>query len=227
MRGPKSRTDRILDAAGELLLRFGHRKVTIEDISRRAGTGKGTVYLHWRTKQELFDALLRRESISLLGGMLERLRADPAEVRPHRMIRGTFVACLDAPLMMALVTEDTELLGQLRESPHAGQDLVATDQTFDIWTRHGLIRTDVPDLRYAMSAVSTGFYLVEGNPDAAGLDMRAKADALAHTVRSAFEPAGRSSRRTLADAATEMAAMTDQTIGSYRKWIYADEGERS
>ncbi|HEV2783727.1 MAG TPA: helix-turn-helix domain-containing protein [Actinophytocola sp.] len=227
MREPVSRTDRILDAAGQLLLRFGYRKVTIEDVSRRAGIGKGTVYLHWRTKQELFEALLRRESIALIVRLLERLRADPAEVRPHRMSRGTFLACLDAPLMLALVTGDSELLGQLRDSPHAGQDLVATDQIYDIWARHGLIRTDVPNLRYAMTAVSTGFYLIEGDPASASLDAQAKADALAHTIRVAFEPAGRPSRRALAAAAAEVAAVSDDIIGSYRKWIYSDNGETS
>ncbi|MGW2198666.1 helix-turn-helix domain-containing protein, partial [Streptosporangium sp. NPDC001682] len=42
------RADRILDAAAELLVRLGYRKVTIDDIARLAGIGKGTVYLHPR-----------------------------------------------------------------------------------------------------------------------------------------------------------------------------------
>ncbi|HEY0932927.1 MAG TPA: TetR family transcriptional regulator, partial [Trebonia sp.] len=37
------RESRILDAAGDLLLAFGYRKVTIEDVARRAEIGKGTV----------------------------------------------------------------------------------------------------------------------------------------------------------------------------------------
>jgi AcrR family transcriptional regulator len=222
-----NRTDRILDAAGQLLLRHGYRKVTIEDISRRAGIGKGTVYLHWRTKQELFEALLRRESIALLGALIKRVRADPGEVRPHRMTSNAFLTCLGAPLMMALVTGDTELLGRLRDSPHAGQDLVATDQIYDIWDRHGLIRTDVPNLRYGMSAVSTGFYLLEDGPESAGLDDRAKADALARAIRAAFEPTARPGRRALTAAATEVIALVDGVIGSYRKWIYIDDGDES
>src|SRR5699024_2081534 len=44
------RADRILEAAGLLLVSWGHRKVTIEDVARRAGVGKGTVYLHFPTK---------------------------------------------------------------------------------------------------------------------------------------------------------------------------------
>ncbi|ALG10652.1 hypothetical protein AOZ06_30490 [Kibdelosporangium phytohabitans] len=225
VRDHERRTDRILDAAGELLLRFGYRKVTIEDIARRAGIGKGTVYLHWRTKQELFDALLRRQSIALIVALLERLRADPAEVMPHRMSSSGFLICLDDPLVMALVTGDAELLGQLRDSPHAGQDLIAADQIHDIWARHGLIRTDMPNLRYAMTAVSTGFYLIDDTPESAGIDARAKADSMAHALRATFEPATRPNTDALAAAAAEVAAICEDVIDSYRKQLYSDDGE--
>jgi AcrR family transcriptional regulator len=224
-----SRTDRILDAAGSLLLRYGYRKVTIEDISRQAGIGKGTVYLHWRTKQELFDALLRRESLAVIEELLARLRADPAEVRPHRLVRSSFLTCLRAPLVMALVTGDADVLGQLQDSPHARQDQAATDQTLEILTRHGLLRTDVPNLRYALTATQSGFYQLEGlAQESEVLDQEAKADALAHTVRAAFEPPGAPSRRMLAAAAAELGALFDNIIGEYQKWIYSDDdGETS
>lgn len=48
----KDRADRILDAAASLLIRYRYRKVTDEDVARQAGIGKGTVYLHWRTKEK-------------------------------------------------------------------------------------------------------------------------------------------------------------------------------
>ncbi|HEX6359045.1 TetR/AcrR family transcriptional regulator [Actinophytocola sp.] len=224
-----SRADRILDAAGSLLLRYGYRKVTIEDISRQAGIGKGTVYLHWRTKQELFEALLRRASSTVLEELRAGLRADPAEVRPHRIVRSSFLICLRHPLVMALFTGDVEMLGQLRDSPHAGQDQAATDHTLEILTRHGLLRGDVPNLRYALSATQNGFYLSESlDPDSEALDHEAKADALAHIVRAAFEPSGKPSRRVLAAAADELGALFDNIIGEYQKWIYSDDdGETS
>ena len=40
------RADRILDTARELLLLWGYRRVTIDELARRAGVGKGTIYLH-------------------------------------------------------------------------------------------------------------------------------------------------------------------------------------
>ncbi len=43
----------ILDAADRLLARFGYRKMTVEDIAAEAGIGKGTIYLHFSSKEEV------------------------------------------------------------------------------------------------------------------------------------------------------------------------------
>lgn len=48
-----SREELILDAADRLLARYGYKKMTIDDLAREAGIGKGTVYLHFRSKQEV------------------------------------------------------------------------------------------------------------------------------------------------------------------------------
>jgi len=43
----------ILDATDRLLARFGYRKMTVEDIAAEAGIGKGTIYLHFTSKEEV------------------------------------------------------------------------------------------------------------------------------------------------------------------------------
>ena len=43
----------ILDATERLLARFGYRKMTVEDIAREVGVGKGTIYLHFISKEEI------------------------------------------------------------------------------------------------------------------------------------------------------------------------------
>lgn len=219
-----ARADRILDAAGELLLRYGHGKVTIEDVARRAKIGKGTVYLHWRTKDEVFLALLARESVRMTEQISAVLRADPEEVRPHRLARRTFQAVLEQPLLLAVATRDPEILGRLAETELNDVGIAATEQFFDLLTEYGLLRTDVPNLPYAMRAAGAGFYVLEQADPSIKLDAEARLDAMAHVVRSSFEPARSPRRSVLVAAAEAIATVFDDMIPPYRAWIYQERG---
>ncbi len=58
--------DAILDATERLLTRYGYRKMTVEDIAREAGIGKGTVYLHFSSKEEI--------ALSRIDRIVERVK---------------------------------------------------------------------------------------------------------------------------------------------------------
>lgn len=45
--------DVILDATDRLLARYGYKKMTIDDLAQEVGIGKGTIYLHFRSKEEI------------------------------------------------------------------------------------------------------------------------------------------------------------------------------
>ena len=45
--------DAILDASDRLLIRYGYKKMTMDDLAREAGIGKGTIYLYFRSKEEV------------------------------------------------------------------------------------------------------------------------------------------------------------------------------
>ena len=194
----RSRESRILDAAGELLLVFGYRRVTIDDVARRAGVGKGTVYLHWASKLELFATVLVRDAAGIVVEQLTALRADPAEVRLHRTMRGLFLLVMHRPLARAFYTGDTELLGALSTETKIGLQF-ATDRAammpryLAVLHHHGLLVDDPgadPGLIYRLSAATTGFFLLERLlPAVVDIDLEGKADALATTVRRGFEPA--------------------------------------
>jgi AcrR family transcriptional regulator len=62
--------DAILDATDRLLARFGYRKMTVEDIAAEAGIGKGTVYLHFSSKEEVVLSHIDR----IVDRLKERLR---------------------------------------------------------------------------------------------------------------------------------------------------------
>ena len=63
--------DSILDATDRLLARYGYRKMTVEDIAVEAGIGKGTVYLHFTSKEEVVLSHVDR----IVDRLKDRLRA--------------------------------------------------------------------------------------------------------------------------------------------------------
>lgn len=225
----EERADRILDAAAELLLRHGFRKVTVDDIAARARIGKGTVYLHWRTKRELFEALLLREAIGYVEELLAGLRDDPDRARPHRMLAEAFLIVQRRPVLRALVGGDPGVIrDRLADSPLRHQELLAVDRTYELLTRHGLLRDDVPNLPYTFGAVHAGFYLVDTvEPVPDELDAAAQAESLAHVVRYAFEPAEPPSTRTLARVATELVTLLDGLVPGYREAVYGYRRNRA
>ena len=63
-------SDLILDASDRLLARYGYKKMTMDDVAKEVGIGKGTIYLHFKSKEEI--ALARVDRI--VDRLNERLR---------------------------------------------------------------------------------------------------------------------------------------------------------
>jgi len=64
--GSREKHEAILAAALTLFGHYGYRRTSIDDIAQEAGIAKGTVYLYFRSKEEIFRAL----SQQLLGHVL-------------------------------------------------------------------------------------------------------------------------------------------------------------
>ncbi len=65
----------LLDATDRLLARSGYKKMTIDDLAHEVGIGKGTVYLHFSSKEEVALSHIDR----IIERLKERLRAIAAE----------------------------------------------------------------------------------------------------------------------------------------------------
>lgn len=56
----RQREREILDVALELFLELGEDRVTVEMIAEKVGIGKGTIYKHFQTKNEIYLLLMLR-----------------------------------------------------------------------------------------------------------------------------------------------------------------------
>ena len=50
--------DEILNGARDLFERFGFKKTTMEDIARQIGKSKSALYYYYKTKEEIFEAVV-------------------------------------------------------------------------------------------------------------------------------------------------------------------------
>ncbi|MFD8558635.1 TetR/AcrR family transcriptional regulator [Streptosporangium canum] len=142
---------RILDAAYEQFCRMGIRRSTMEDVARRAGVSRITVYRRFATKDALVEHVVRREFRRYFDQFL--IDIEQARTAADRVVLG-FVSSLRAirrnPLIGGLIAAEPDLLvpsmvndggrtlatvrqfvaGQLRREQHAGN--VSSDLDTDL-----------------------------------------------------------------------------------------------
>ncbi|MDQ8036043.1 MAG: TetR family transcriptional regulator [Pedobacter sp.] len=102
---------RILDAAYTLFLDFGLRRMTMEDVARKVGLSRITIYRYYRDKDALFHAVVHREIRRAIRHTRQQLlKLDD----PHYLIEEGFVqTALQArqhPLIRRLLETEPEWL---------------------------------------------------------------------------------------------------------------------
>jgi AcrR family transcriptional regulator len=86
-----ARREAILEAAKAVFAEKGLRAATMDDIAERAELGKGTLYLHFRSKEDVYAALMQAG----LARVAERFRAaidpaGPADENLRRILRAYY-----------------------------------------------------------------------------------------------------------------------------------------
>jgi AcrR family transcriptional regulator len=74
--------ERLLDAALTTFAELGFQAASVDDICRRGGFTRGAFYSSFRTKDELFLTLFRRETSQLMGTLETRLTGFETETDP-------------------------------------------------------------------------------------------------------------------------------------------------
>ncbi len=226
----RERAERILDNARDLLLSWGYRRVTIDELARRAGVGKGTIYLHWRSREEVFHAVSAREAAAMADAIVDAVRNDPAEVALHRYLRRLFVEAMNRPVLRALYTRDSDTLGTFLAAAHHQRleesKLGVNRDYLGVLAAEAMLRPDLhlKDLDYTLPTIVFGFFAAEPfHPPAITLTLEQKADQLADTVRRAFEPTDAPSGDAVKRAAAKALPILERVARDHRAATYGGD----
>jgi AcrR family transcriptional regulator len=113
----QARRAAILDAAAGVFLRYGYKKTSMDDLARAAGLSRQGLYLHFATKEELFQA-------GLLHLIAENRAAGRAALERHELP-------VAERLLEMFVAIHGQLIGQmagehLSELLHTAKELVGS-----------------------------------------------------------------------------------------------------
>jgi len=136
---PKTKTRaRLLRAATALFQTRGYQHTSVDDIAREAGVAKGTVYVHFKNKQELLFHAVAEEKKGLVKRFEPLLSEtlEPAE-RLQRYLELALLSLQQSPLIAKLMSGDRELLLFLEE---LGPELRAQVQRVQLASVLALLR---------------------------------------------------------------------------------------
>lgn len=74
-----AKQDAIIEAAAEVFLEQGFGSASMDEIARRAGVSKATVYSHFDSKPALFGAIVQHRCQRTMSAMLAEMSDQPAE----------------------------------------------------------------------------------------------------------------------------------------------------
>lgn len=190
------REQRILDAASDLIVHYGYDKTTVSDIARAAGVSKGAIYLHFDSKNDLFEALLLRETARYAETWLQRIEADPDGGTMGGVYRNILHAINENAFMQAIFKQDTRVIGSYIRKPdnvlvHGRTNM--RGEFLEMMQAAGVVRDDIDPTIYAHIMDMFSYALVsigDVKPDADIPPMDDVINAIADMMDRALSPDG-------------------------------------
>ena len=183
---PIDRQDAILDAAFGSFAAYGYRRTTMEDIARAAGLSRTALYLHFRSKEDIWHSLTARYFEDCLSDMETALHMPGQTV--------------EQALYAAFVAKDGKFMEVVLSTPHGAElldagmtvspELVrsASQRSAETLARWLVTRDLPPDLGPARSLADTIVAALMGLKSSAGTlaDLRAGEAQLAKLIARAL-----------------------------------------
>jgi TetR/AcrR family transcriptional regulator of autoinduction and epiphytic fitness len=182
----------ILDGAGRVFSTMGFDAASMNDIARAAGVSKGTLYVYFATKEDLFTALIEEKRRERVGEIFALIGDDP-DVRGTLLQFGAAFArfltsewALRAQRVVLGVTERMPEIGRgfYTEGPGRCRPILA--DYLRRMTERGLMAVDDADLAAAQFTELCQVNLVRPRLYRA-VDAPPSADEIAYVIKKAVE----------------------------------------
>lgn len=89
-----NRAELIVEAAIALFSRYGYERTSIEDIAKHLGIGKGSVYLEFKTKEDILMKIIEQHAIAVQALLQNRIdNIDNKKDSPLKALEEIFQDC--------------------------------------------------------------------------------------------------------------------------------------
>jgi AcrR family transcriptional regulator len=113
----QAREQAILQAGADLLCRLGYNKLTMGDVADAVALHRGLVYLRFKSKDELVEAVVLRELSRYAEAWREHLVADRRAGSVASVLRAMVLSLKTLPLASAIVARDGAVFGKYLSKP--------------------------------------------------------------------------------------------------------------
>lgn len=141
--------ERLLQVGLDGFTRVGLAKLTIADLAREAGIGKGSFYQFFASKEELFLAVQEQEEAAFKATLVRELeRAGSGRVAVRTLLSITATRLDEHPFLQRLLDPETLSELTLRVPPerlvaHQEADRRYFEELLRTWKRRGWLRRSV------------------------------------------------------------------------------------
>ncbi len=127
VRNPDAKRRGILVAARGLLIERGFADIALDDVAREAGVAKGTLFLHYQNKDELFFAVF--------SDMVESLRLE-LEVLGKTGVAGKELLAALAKVLLGHFDRNRDFLGQVGSGRLPGCGQLSRERLRELYGRN-------------------------------------------------------------------------------------------
>ncbi|PSJ63990.1 TetR/AcrR family transcriptional regulator [Pseudaminobacter soli (ex Li et al. 2025)] len=148
-----AKRQQIIDGARRVFMNMGFDAASMNDITREAGVSKGTIYVYFASKEELFEALIEVERCAIFKNLYETLgQADDLRATLENFGIALSVKITSEKVVLAqrIVIGASERIPELgrrfyERGPKLGHDRVAA--FLETMVERGLL--EIPDIHLA------------------------------------------------------------------------------